>query len=368
MKNISLLIKPASNLCNLKCKYCFYNSIAEEREIESYGFMSLLTLENIVKKAFDFSMGGECSFSFQGGEPTLIGLEFFENFIQFIKKYNKNHSKIHLSLQTNGTLINKEWCQFLKENNFLVGLSLDGDSFVHDSNRVLKKGGGTHENVMRCKNLFDCIGIEYNILTVIDNYGAENIVDTYQFLKKLNIQYMQFIPCLAPLKSEKIKKENNLSKENYLNFLKTLFDIWYADFEKGIIISNRYYENILMNLLRITPECCGMRGSCSIQNVIEADGTVYPCDFYVYEDMKLGDINSQELQEIIFGESANKFLNPHQISSKKCSRCKWFQICRGGCKRYRYNDEEHLYCHEIYQFLEYSIERFLKIANQLCSN
>lgn len=365
MKNISLLIKPSSSLCNLECSYCFYNSIAEERERANYGFMSLETLENIIKKAFEFSDGGQCSFAFQGGEPTLIGLNFFKNFIHFVNIYNKKNSKVFFALQTNGILIDNEWANFLKENNFLVGLSLDGDDSVHNHNRKFKNGLGSFEDVIKCKEIFDKIGVEYNILSVVDNVGAENISNTYQFLKKLNIQYMQFIPCLNPLLSGVPENSANLSKENYLKFLKNLFDLWYADLEKGDVISIRYFENILMNLLKINPESCEMRGSCSIQNVIEADGSLYPCDFYVYEKYRLGNINSQTLEEMIFSDQTRNFIESSLLYNEKCLNCKWKQICKGGCKRYYYNSSENFYCNEISQFLEYSIERFYTIARHL---
>ena len=175
MYPLNLLIKPASGYCNFKCKYCFYDDVAQNREVESYGFMSTKTLEEIVKKALKFAKG-ECTFTFQGGEPTLVGLDFYKDLIKFQKKYNKKGLKIHNTIQTNGFLIDKEWAKFLHNNNFLVGISLDGTKEINDANRINANKEGTYNNILETIELFNKYKVEYNILTVVTSYVARNII------------------------------------------------------------------------------------------------------------------------------------------------------------------------------------------------
>lgn len=364
MRNISLLIKPSSSSCNLNCNYCFYNQIASERSVESYGIMHLETAENIIKKALEFANGGICNFAFQGGEPTLAGISFFKKFVSLVSKYNVKASIINYCIQTNGVLIDKEWGIFFKQNNFLVGLSLDGDEKINDYNRVDICGNGSFNSIIRGKKILDKNEVPYNILSVIDNNSAIHIKESYNFFKELGVTYLQFIPCLDPLKTENIEKKA-LDNEHYSKFLKELFDMWYEDYKKGQIISIRFFENILMNIIGMGAESCDMRGECSIQNVIEADGSVYPCDFYVYDKWKIGDINKDNFQEIIFNSISNDFLKESSSSSEKCAQCKWKSICKGGCKRYWYNNEKHIFCEGISEFLDYSIVRFIEIVKKL---
>ena len=365
MKNISVLIKPASSLCNIECSYCFYNTIAEEREIASYGFMELSTLENIVKKAFEFSEGGSCTFAFQGGEPTLIGLDFFKKFIEFQNKY-KDNSFINNVIQTNGILIDDEWAAFLKENKFLVGLSLDGPQKVHDARRKGKDNKGTFHSVMKAKRIMDRYKVEYNVLSVVDTTLARNVKEVYEFFKKEKIAYTQYIACLDPLMSENPMDKTNLSPKTYATFLKKLFDLWYKDFMKGKYVSIRYFDNLINIILGRTDEACDMKGHCSIQNVIEADGSIYPCDFYVYDRWNLGNINDNTFEDIIGSDKAREFLSGSLAVADKCNLCKWKHICRGGCRRNRENPENlNTLCEAYDDFFEYTASRLMEVAMKI---
>jgi len=368
MKNLNILIKPSSSLCDMNCYYCFYHKIAGEREVRSYGFMTLETLETIVKKALEFSDGGVVTFAFQGGEPTLSGLPFFKKFIEFSKKYNLKNSQINNVLQTNGININEEWAIFLKENNFLVGLSLDGKKDLNDKRRILNDGSGSYERIMNGKRIMDKFRVEYNVLSVIDKEGAKEIVKTYAFLKAQGIKYMQFIPCLDPLKSPEIDfSDYSLTAKDYGEFLKKLFDLWYLDISRGNMISIRYFDNLLDIILGSGAEACNMRGICSIQNVIEADGSVYPCDFYVYDEWNLGNINKVSFEEIITSNRGKEFIETSMTLSDKCSECEFLQICRGGCRRER-NENLNKFCEAYKIFFEYAGERLMQIARRIYEN
>lgn len=364
MKGLSVLIKPSSSQCNIRCKYCFYEDLSEEREIKSHGFMKIETLEEIVKKALNYVENGICNFVFQGGEPTLIGLHFYEKLIEFQKKYNLKNATINNSIQTNGFVLDEKWAKYLKENNFLVGLSLDGNEKVHNERRIDSKGEGTFDKIFKSKKLLDKYNVDYNILAVLDNTLGENIEEVYDFFKKENIRFQQYIPCLDSINENKIVNKN-LDNKIYLKSLKKLFDMWYEDVINGNIYSIRYFENILMIILNGRAESCDMMGHCSIQNVIESDGSIYPCDFYVIDKWKLGNIYKDTFDEIFKNKISQNFYLESLNIPEECKKCKWQKLCRNGCKRYRDINGQYKYCKEIQEFFSYSINRFLEIANKI---
>ena len=244
MRTLSLLIKPASGGCNLRCRYCFYHDEQENRDTFSYGFMSEETLEILVQKALDAATGF-CSFGFQGGEPTLRGLDFFQKLIFLQKKYNVHHIKIANAIQTNGLAIDDEWAEFLHDNHFLVGLSLDGVKEVHDRNRLDPEGKGTFNRVLKTAQKLTAHQVDFNLLTVVTNRTADSISKIYSFYRRSNLLYQQYIPCLDPIEAERGTSPYSLTPAQYAKFLKTLFDLWYQDIMAGRFIYIRYFENLL---------------------------------------------------------------------------------------------------------------------------
>ncbi len=368
MPPISLLIKPASSNCNLRCRYCFYHAIAENRQTKSYGMMDIETLEALVKKALEYA-DYSCTFAFQGGEPTLAGLDFFRKLIEFEKKYNIKKVQIHNALQTNGVVIDDEWAQFLAENKFLVGLSLDGPKDIHDANRYDALNKGSFTRVMEAVRLFNKHKVEYNILTVVTANTARHINKIYNFYKKNGFRYLQFIPCLDPLGEEPGGYDYSLSAERYANFLKTLFDLWYADIIQGNMISIRYYDNLVGMAMGQRPEACGMGGVCTCQFVVEADGRVYPCDFYVIDRWYLGNLKDASFEELRNSEAGSTFVEVSKDIDPQCRECRWFNLCRGGCRRDREpfeNDKPVLnhFCAAYKEFFEYAGERLIYLARQ----
>src|SRR3712207_4965939 len=199
MKSLSMLIKPASSNCNLRCTYCFYYDICNNREIKSFGMMKLNLLETIVKRAFN-EAEQNCTFAFQGGEPTLVGIDFYREFINFVKKYNTRNINVFYSIQTNGTTINEDWAKFFKENNFLVGISLDGTKEIHDKYRLDTNKKGSFNKIMSNIQILNKYKVEYNILTVVNKNTSRHIDKIYKFFKKQDFRFLQFIPCLDPIK------------------------------------------------------------------------------------------------------------------------------------------------------------------------
>ena len=366
MPPINVLIKPASSSCNLKCKYCFYYDVAENRDKQNYGIMTYDTLEILVKKVFEYGQHF-VGFAFQGGEPTLAGLDFYKRFIELQQKYNIKKLRINNSIQTNGMAINEEWAKFLAENNFLVGLSLDGPKDIHDLNRVDLIGVGSHSRLEKTVELFNKHKVEYNILCVVTKSVTRHIERIYNYYIKKGFQYLQFIPCLDELGMEPGNNPYSLTPESYEDFLKKLFDLWYEDFKLGKRISIRIFDNIVQMLLGYPPESCDMKGSCSANAVVEADGAIYPCDFYVINQWKLGDIFENSLEEMLQSETAKAFVDGSKVISEQCRQCQYVTLCRGGCRRHYQpiNDNKlgsNYFCPSYKGFYKYALPRFYEIA------
>lgn len=365
MPAISMLIKPSSSLCNLRCKYCFYHDEASKRMTKSYGIMDTATLENIVRQAFDASPS-EITFAFQGGEPTLAGIDYYRKLFNFCDKYNKKKIKISYAIQTNGILVaeDERWAKMFAERDFLVGLSIDGIKEIHDINRIDVNGKGTYKTILQSVAMLRKINVRFNVLTVINEITARNIAKIYRFYKSQNWRYMQFIECLDPIDEPPFNNFNSLKPERYLQYLKVLFDLWYKDMISGNYISIRQFDNYLNVYAGYRPESCGMLGICSIQYVIEADGSVFPCDFYVLDDYKLGNINENGFKDLFESPKAQQFIKESCVHLDKCKNCRWYPICRAGCKRYKHFGE-YIYCEAINEFFIYSYNKFVNLAEKI---
>jgi uncharacterized protein len=366
MPPISVLIKPASGKCNLSCRYCFYHDVASNRAVADFGFMDQPTLEVIIRKVLQFA-SGQATFSFQGGEPTLCGVGFFESVVKLQKRYNVNGVKIDNCLQTNGILIDENWAEFLHSHNFLVGLSLDGPADLHDRYRVDSRGNGTSGKVISAAALFDKYKVEYNILLTVTGASAADPDVLYDFFKQHNFNFLQFMPCLDPGSGPRGLYDYSLKPEQYHRFLKGFFDKWSADFLGGREVSVRYFDNLVRMVMGQAPEMCSLFGGCQCQFVFEADGGVYPCDFYVTDTWKLGNIKDHELLELYESVNSRRFRESSQSASAVCRECKWRYLCRGGCRRDREDTltgilERNYYCQAFQDFLEYASPRLVKLA------
>ena len=334
MPPLSILIKPASGGCNMRCAYCFYHDEAMNRAVPSYGMMSEDTLETLIRKALDYA-SGQCTFGFQGGEPTLRGLEFFRLAVEYQQKYNVHNVRIHNALQTNGLVLDGSWARFFKENGFLIGLSLDGGKALHDSLRRDSQGCGTFSRTLRAARLLQSHEVDFNLLTVVTRQVAENITQVYRFFRREGMLYQQYIPCLDPLGEPRGGSDYSLTPELFGKFLKSLFDLWYQDVKAGRFIYIRYFENLLGMLTGRPPEHCGLSGRCALQHVVEADGSVYPCDFYCLDEWKQGNILQDDFTALDKSEAAQKFLRESIALPENCTDCQYRFMCRGGCRRDR---------------------------------
>lgn len=369
MPPISVLMKPSSGMCNMTCDYCFYCDEAQKRKQESYGFMTEETLKNIIRKTM-LRAEGNITYAYQGGEPTLRGLDFFKKAILLQKQYNKNGIMVNNALQTNGYCLDDEWCRFFSDNHFLIGVSVDGIKEIHDTYRHDKAGNGTYERVMHSIDLLDKYGVEYNILTVVNGPVAKNVAEIYDFYRKKGWRFQQYIACLDPLDEEKGRTGYALNPMQYGQFLTELFDMWYADWKQGKQPYIRQFENYIGIIAGYMPEACDQRGVCGMQHVIEADGSVYPCDFYMLDEFRLGNLNEVRLDEIEKRRAEIGFIEESRKQSSQCRTCKYFWICRGGCKRNRDfdkdNDTYHNYFCEGYKmFFDSCLQRMQEIAGSI---
>lgn len=336
MPAASILIKPASANCNMDCKYCFYKCLSSHREEYSKGFMQEETLETLVREAIAYA-DGSLTFAFQGGEPTLAGLNFFQKAVELQQKYNNKKLQIENTIQTNGLLIDEKWARFLGEHRFLVGLSLDGPKKMHDRYRKDAAGQDTFARIMHSVQMLEQYQVDYNVVTVVTNDTAKQASFLYKFWKRNHYPFVQFIPCMDEIKRQDGTQERSIyavEPEQYGKFLCELFDLWYADFAVGEAMDIRMFSNLAQMAAGYPAEECGMNGCCNCYFVVEGDGSVYPCDFYCMDAWKLGTVNDGFVQ-MKTSEKAKAFVEASRPVCAACQECPHFSLCRGGCRRWR---------------------------------
>ena len=365
MENITILIKPSSSDCNLDCKYCFYKDSSRNRETYSYGFMNDDTLESVIKNTLNQNILN-CNFMFQGGEPTLVGLKFYEKAILLQKKYNKKNINITNSIQTNGINLDENFIKFFKENNFLVGISLDGPKYIHDLNRKYYDDSGTFDDVISTIIMLKKHKVNFNILSVVTKYSSNYVDIIYEFYKNQGFNYLQFIPCIKEYNNP-TEKDYYLDSDTYYNFLDKLFNLWSEDIINEKFIEIRNFMDYINVIKGYNPTSCGMGGFCSLHTVVESNGDVYPCDFYCFDEWKLGNIKNNSLYDIRNNDLARKFFERSLYIHEKCKKCNYFKLCGGGCRR---NQEPfingiptHNYqCEGIKKFLDKNLKKLIYLS------
>jgi len=319
----------------MRCSYCFYSDVAASRHKASMGIMSVEDATSIIKNTFSvLAAGDNITFAFQGGEPGLAGLDFFSLFISETKKaVASSKVRVNYAFQTNGMMVDDTWCAFFKRNDFLVGLSLDGYAALHNQNRMDSSGKGTFNRVMNAKKMFDQHGVRYNVLCVITSETARRAKRLWDFILREKIDYIQFIPCLEPLGETAEKWGAALTSERFYQFYSTLFHLWKKEALKGNIVNIGLF-NDLTSLLEIGQRVtCGLSGRCTPQIIVEADGGVYPCDFYVLDAYRVGDLTKQTLKDVFESTAINSFINEMRHIPNLCDGCMHNHWCKGGCKR-----------------------------------
>jgi len=299
------------------------------------GLMKQSTAAALINNVYsDLKAGDLVTFAFQGGEPGIAGLDFFEFFTQAANKSAPWGVRTMYAFQTNGLMINDAWCEFFVKNNFLIGLSLDGDAALHNQNRTDAQGKGTFNRVMNAKKLMDKYNVKYNILCVLTAESARRARRIWGFITKEKIRHVQFIPCLEPLEAMSPNgTEAALSGKRFSQFYSDLFPLWKSEAKKGNLVHVRQFEDIAGIYITGQGLTCGMSGRCSPQVVVEADGSVYPCDFFVLDEYRVASIAKSSLKEVYEAITTSAFLRYEPAKHAICGSCAYNEWCQGGCRR-----------------------------------
>ena len=363
MKYFSMLIKPASSLCNMKCSYCFYADVSDHREVKTHGIMDQKTMRELIEKTlYAFDEEVMITYAFQGGEPTLAGLEFFEQFVECVNSMKKEIHHVFYALQTNGLLLDDEWITFLKKHEFLVGVSLDGMIAHHDDLRKDAQNKPTYERIMKNIRKLKEEEVQFNVLTVLTHSLSKKAKQLYAFYKKNQLNYVQLIPCLPSLDF----KDNPfaLKPHDFAHFYDEFFSLWYKDWKKNEVMSVTLFDNLIPMFAGIPPQQCGYLGFCSMQFVTESDGSVYPCDFYVLDEHCLGNIKTHSIKELATSVVLKSFLSEKRNRTRACLSCRYEGICHGQCKRMSVCYYDETYC-GLKEFMTKHEKAMLEVASSI---
>ncbi len=328
----SLLIKPASAVCNLDCEYCFYL----DREADPYKAlpgrrMSDDVLERLVDQYMFYSYP-TCVFAWQGGEPTLAGLKFFQKAVELQKRCGRDGHVVANALQTNAVLLTADWCDLLREYKFLLGVSLDGPEDMHDRYRVNKNRQGTWSKVMQGIETLRQGNVDFNILCVVSQANVHQPRKLYEWFRDQGFDFIQYIP-LAEFDKDGTPLPFALTPEQYGRFLIETFECWWPDRRKVHI---RFFDNIVEALVGEKPGNCTLHQTCDSYVVVEYNGDVYPCDFFVEGGWRLGNVTVDSFAEIARRHRRRDFASTKVIPHEECLKCEFEFVCHGGCPKLRH--------------------------------
>ena len=346
----SILVKPTGADCNIDCAYCFYldraGVLRPGFQHDGRGFdrlhgrrVSGEVQEEMVKQVMRDGTR-QVSFGWQGGEPTMMGLAFFERTVDLQRRYGSSGQVVGNGLQTNGLLIDEKWCVLFRETNWLVGLSIDGPAHVHDRYRLTRHGKPTYERVREKAQLMREERVEFNALSVVNDYSARFPREIYEHHKDLGIFHMQFIPCVERDPEDPTRAASfSVSAEDYGHFLCEIFDCWKADFKDGRpTVSVRYFDSVFYTYVNLAPPECTLLKECGNYVVVEHNGDVYSCDFYVEDSWLLGNVMEGRLVDMLNSERQKEFGLVKRNMPPECKECRWLTHCRGGCPKDRQRD------------------------------
>lgn len=336
----SILVKPVGSFCNLQCDYCFYL----EKQCLYDGPSSKHRMDDAtVKKLIGdmFACSDAPTFVWHGGEPTLMGLDFFVKVVEIQRLYAEGRAYSN-AIQTNGILLNEEWASFLKNENFLVGISLDGPEHIHDLYRKDRQGNGTFHRVFENARMLLDQGVAVNVLSTVNNYSVKYPEELYKFFVKNRFTFMQFVPVVERDPNNPATAASySVEAVNYGDFLNRLFKLWIGDFDFKRLrqkTSIRFFDSLIQQYVGMAPGHCIFQKTCGNALVVEHNGDLFPCDYLVGEDTRITNLHKMSLGKAFHSSPYTAFSKRKAELGAECQRCKWLKLCYGGCIKDRIND------------------------------
>ena len=340
------MVKPIGSACNLDCHYCYYR---DKSEIYSNNMprMSEEMLETYIRQYIQGASQQNISFCWHGGEPLMAGLPFYRKAMELQKKY-AGDKVIENTLQTNGILLNEEWCSFFRDNNFLIGLSLDGPEDIHDAFRRDCGGAPTFARVMKAAELMRATGTDFNILATVNARSEGRGAEVYRFLRSLN-RFMQLLPVVdyvrqrpgkrplivSPDEEDAVEAPWSVSSKGYGRFMCDVFDEWVKSDVGNCFV--QLFDVTLANWCGVQPPLCAFGEVCGDGMVVEHNGDVYSCDHFVYPEYRLGNIMTGELAQMYRSEEQQSFgRDKRDALPMECKRCNYYFLCHGECPKHRF--------------------------------
>lgn len=347
-----VMLKPAGSLCNLRCKYCYYlekNALYTEQKNH---VISDEMLDKFIHEYIEAQTSPDMLFCWHGGETLMRPISFYRRAIELQRKYARGR-RIDNTIQTNATMLTDEWCEFFRENNFLVGVSIDGPQEFHDEYRRTATGKPTFHKVMQGIRLLNKHNVEWNALAVVNDFNADYPLEFYNFFKEIGCHYIQF----TPIVERRIERNDGLSlapgmeeggelvdfsvtPEQWGKFLCTIFDEWVRHDVGTYFI--QIFDATLANWAGVQPGLCSLAKECGHAGVMEFNGDVYSCDHFVYPEHLLGNINEKTITEMMYGEKQREFAKlKHELLPQQCRECPVEFACHGECPKNRFTRDKY---------------------------
>ncbi len=374
---VYVMLKPAGARCNLACRYCYYLEKSHLYEDVQRHVMSDELLEEFTRQYIAMQPQCEVLFTWHGGETMLRSLSFYRHALRLQRKYAGGHV-IDNCIQTNGTLLTEEWCDFLHDNGWLVGLSIDGPQPWHDAYRRDRRGGGTHHQVMRAIEMLDRHGVMWNAMAVVNRLNADHPQAFYQFFKDIGCRYLQFTPIVEPLLSGGARVSGaertevtpeSVTPRQWGDFLCAVFDEWRRHDVGEVYV--QLFESTLANWLGVEPGLCSMARECGYALAMEFNGDVYSCDHFVFPEHRLGNMLQQPLSTLVHSARQRAFQTLKTTLPQQCRQCPYERLCHGECPKNRLlqsvDGEPGLnyLCEGYRRFFEHSADFMAEMARQV---
>ena len=350
-----VMLKPAGALCNLHCRYCYYLEKQQLYPAEEHPLLSEELLELFTRQYIEAQTMPQVLFTWHGGEALMRPISFYRKALELQRRYAHGR-QIDNCLQTNGTLLTDEWCEFFRENNFLIGISIDGPQTFHDHYRTTRNGRPSWHEVMRGIRLLQRHNVEWNAMAVVNRFNADYPLEFYRFFKEIGCQYLQFTPIVERQGGQ--VTDFSVTPEQWGRFLCTLYDEWVKEDVGRLFVQT--FDATLANWAGVAPGVCSLSSMCGHAAVMEFNGDVYSCDHFVSPAYKLGNIRQQSLTSMMYGTQQHEFgQQKNGTLPRQCRECRFLFACHGECPKNRfvsdvYGEQGMNYlCRGYYQFFEH---------------